>query len=80
MNQLSLIPIDRHVVDLIARRQVASNVRCLAVARANLRAAPSGRLACHWRPDPSTGALLCVWTVRQRAREPASPVPLRRAS
>ena len=80
MNQLSLIPIDRHAVDLAARRRAASNVRRFAVARANLRAAPAGPLVCHWRRDPETGALLCVWTVSQGAREPASPVPLRRAS
>ncbi len=80
MNQLSQIRIDRHVIDLSARRQAASNLRRLATTRANLRAAPAGPLACHWRPDPATGALLCVWTVSRGAREPASPVPLRRAS
>ncbi len=80
MNQLSLNPIDRNVIDLAARRQPASNVRRFAAARANLRAAPAGPLVCHWRRDPATGALRCVWTVSQGAREPASPVPLRRAS
>ncbi len=80
MNQLSVIPIDRHVIDSVARRQAASNVRRLAAARANPRAAPAGPLVCHWRRDPPTGALLCVWAVSQGAREPASPVPLRRAS
>jgi hypothetical protein len=33
MNQLSLIPIDRHAIDLCAGRQAASNVRRLASAR-----------------------------------------------
>jgi len=80
MNQLSVIQNDRHAIDFTAVRPAASNVRRLATARANLRAAPIGLLACHWRRDPETGALLCVWTVSQGAREPASPVPLRRAS
>jgi hypothetical protein len=80
MNQLSLARIDRRVIDLSARRQAASNVRRLAAARADLRAASARPLACHWRLDPATGALLCVWTVSRGAREPASPVPLRRAS
>jgi hypothetical protein len=80
MNQLSLIRVDRHVIDLSARRQAASSVFRLAAARANPRAASASPLVCHWRRDPATGALFCVWTVRQRAREPASPVPLRRAS
>jgi hypothetical protein len=80
MNQLSVIPIDRHVVDLAARRQAASNARRPAAARANLRAIPARALVCHWRRDPRTAALRCVWAVSQGAREPASPVPLRRAS
>ena len=80
MNQLSVIRIDRRVIDLSVRRQTASNVRRLAAARGNLRAASTGPLVRHWRRDPATGALLCVWTVSQGAREPASPVPLRRAS
>ncbi|HYA72598.1 MAG TPA: hypothetical protein VEF36_05535 [Roseiarcus sp.] len=87
MNQLSLNPIDRRVIDLSGRRQAASNVRRFEAARANLRAAPAnlraapaGPLVCHWRRDPATGALHCVWSVSQGAREPASPVPLRRAS
>lgn len=80
MNQLSVIQNDRHAIDFTATRQVALNVRRLATARVNLRAAPAGPLACHWRRDPATGALFCVWTVSQGAREPASPVPLRRAS
>ena len=80
MNQLSLIRVDRRVIDLSARCLAASNGRCLAVALANLRAASAGPLVRHWRRDPATGALLRVWTVSQGAREPASPVPLRRAS
>jgi len=80
MNQLSLNPIDRRVIDLSVRRQAASNVRRFEAARANLRAALAGPLVCHWRRDPATGALHCVWSVSRGAREPASPVPLRRAS
>ncbi|MFZ1963935.1 MAG: hypothetical protein WAU78_10820 [Roseiarcus sp.] len=80
MNQLSLIRIDRRVIDLSARRQAASNGRRLAAARADLRAASAGPLVRRWRRDPATGALLCVWAVSRGAREPASPVPLRRAS
>jgi hypothetical protein len=80
MNQLSVIQIDRRVIDLTARRRVASNVRRFAGARGNLPAAPAAFLACHWRRNPETEALLCVWAVSQGAREPASPVPLRRAS
>ena len=80
MNQLSLIEIDPRVIDLSVRRQAASNGRRLAAARANLRPASAGPLVRHWRRDPATGALLCVWTVSRVAREPASPVPLRRAS
>ena len=80
MNQLSRIQIDRRVIDLTVRRQAASNVRRLAATRANLRAAQASRLVCHWRPDLATGALLSVWTASQGAHEPASPVPLRRAS
>ena len=79
MNQLSLNPIDRDVVDPTVRRLAASNVRQFDAARARLRVAP----VCHWRRDPATGALVCVWTVSprsSRARGPASPVPLRRAS
>jgi hypothetical protein len=64
MNQLSLNPVGRDVVDLAARR------------RRRLSAA----LTCQWRRDASTGALTCVWTARRAARETASPVPLRRAS
>jgi hypothetical protein len=80
MNQLSVIPIDRHVIDLAAGRRAASNLRRLASARAKLRAVPARALVCHWRRDPPAGALVCVWAVSQGAREPASPVPLRRAS
>ncbi len=80
MNQLSVSRIDRRVIDLSARRQAALNVRRFDAARANLRAAPAGPLGCHWRRDPATAALHCVWTVSPGAREPASPVPLRRAS
>jgi hypothetical protein len=80
MNQLSLNPIDRRAIDLAAVRQAASNVRRLASTRANLRATPTRALVCHWRRDPATRALLAVWTVSQGAREPAAPVPLRRAS
>jgi hypothetical protein len=80
MNQLSQIRIDRRVIDLSSRRLAASSLRRPAAARANPRAAPAGPIACQWRRDPATGALLCVWTVCQGAREPASPVPLRRAS
>jgi hypothetical protein len=80
MNQLSVIQNDRHAIDFTAARQVALNVRRLATARANLRAAPAGPLACHWRRDSVTGMLRCVWAVSQGAREPTSPVPLRRAN
>jgi hypothetical protein len=80
VNQLSVNRIDRRVIDFTAAREVASSVRRLATARANLRAAPIGTLVCHWRRDPATGMLRCVWAVSQGAREPASPVPLRRAS
>ncbi len=80
MNQLSLIQIDPRAIDLSARRQAASNGRRLAAARANLRAASTGPMVRHWRRDPPTGTLLCVWTVSHGGREPASPVPLRRAS
>jgi hypothetical protein len=80
MNQLSLNRIDRNVIDLSVRRHAASNARRFAAARADLRAAPAGSLVCHWRRDPATGALHCVWAVSRGAREPASPVPLRRAS
>lgn len=79
MNQLSLNPIDRNVIDLSVRRHAASNVRRFDAARANLRAAPAGSLVCHWRQDPATGTLHCVWIVSRGARAPASPVPLRRA-
>jgi hypothetical protein len=79
MNQLSLIPSDRHAIDLSARRQASSGVRRLATARANLRVGSLRPLACHWRRDAATGALLCVWAVCQGGREPASTVPLRRA-
>jgi hypothetical protein len=64
MNQLSLNPVGRNVVDLAARR----------------RHRRTGALTCQWRRDASTGALTCVWTARRAARETASPVPLRRAS
>jgi hypothetical protein len=64
MNQLSLNPVGRNVVDLAARRPRR----------------PTGTLTCQWRRDASTGALTCVWTARRAARETASPVPLRRAS
>jgi hypothetical protein len=64
MNQLSLNPVGRNVVDLAARR----------------RRRPTGTLACQWRRDASTGALICVWTARRAARDSASPVPLRRVS
>jgi hypothetical protein len=80
MNQLSANQIDRRVIDLGVRRQAASNLRRLAASRVNLRAAAAGPIACRWRRDSETGALLCVWTVSPGAREPASPVPLRRAS
>ncbi len=80
MNQLSLDPIGRDVIDLSAGRRAAANVRRLAAARANRRAAPADALVCHWRRDPANGALLCVWSVSQGAREPASPVPLRRVA
>jgi len=80
MNQLSRIQIDPRVVDLSARRPAASNRRRLAAARADLRAASAGSLVRQWRRDPATGGLLCVWTVSQGGREPAAPVPLRRAS
>ena len=64
MNQLSLNPVDRNVVDLFVRRRRRS----------------TGALTCQWRRDASIGALTCVWTARRAAREAASPVPLRRAS
>ncbi len=80
MNQLSHNPIDRDVVDLSASRRTAPDVRRFVAVRANLRAAPAGPLACRWRRDSVTGALLCVWSVYRGAREPAAPVPLRRAS
>jgi hypothetical protein len=64
MNQLSLDPVGRNVVDLAARR----------------RRNAAGALVCRWRRDASTGALCCFWTVSRGSREPASPVPLRRAS
>jgi len=54
MNQLSLVRIDRHVIDLAARRQATSNVRRLAAARANLRAAPADPLVCRWRREPAS--------------------------
>ena len=80
MNQLSLNPIDRNVIDPAVRRH--SGVERASFrrgARGPARRA-RGPLVCHWRRDPATGALLCVWAVSHGAREPASPVPLRRAS
>ncbi len=79
MNQLSLNPIDRRVVDL-AGREAAASVRRFAATRANRRVAPAGSLVCRWRRDPATRTLVCVWSVSHSAREPAAPVPLRRAS
>jgi hypothetical protein len=80
MNQLSTKPIDRIVIDLSVARAAPANARRPILARAHPRAAPTGRLVCHWRRDPATGALTCVWTVSHGAREPASPVPLRRVA
>jgi hypothetical protein len=64
MNQLSVIPVGRELVDLAARRRRKS----------------ADALFCRWRCDPATGALSCLWTTRRAARETASPVPWRRAS
>jgi hypothetical protein len=80
MNQLSVNRIGRRAIALSVSRPAASNVRRFATARGNLRAAPIGTLVCHWRRDSATRALLAVWTVSQSGREPAAPVPLRRAS
>jgi hypothetical protein len=80
MNQLSRKPIDRTVIDLPIAHPAASNARRLVAAPANPRATPNGPLVCHWRRDPATGTLACVWTVSHGAREPASPVPLRRVA
>jgi hypothetical protein len=80
MNQLSLNPIDRRAIDRSVRRPAASNVVSFAAARANRRAAPIRPLVCQWRRDPATGALHCAWSLAKGAREPALPVPLRRAS
>lgn len=80
MNQLSVNRIDRRVIDLSVSCLAASNGRRFASTRENLRAAPVGTLVCHWRRDPATRALLAVWNVSQGVREPAAPVPLRRAS
>jgi hypothetical protein len=64
MNQLSIDLVGRNGVDLPARR----------------RRNPAAALVCRWRRDASTGALCCFWTVSRGSREPAAPVPLRRAS
>jgi hypothetical protein len=58
----------------------------LTVIRGSLWAAPKARRShddawvCAWIDDPATGAISCVWTTRRAAREPASPIPLRRAA
>ncbi len=74
MNQLSREPIDRVAIEG-AGRQAAPKQRRFAAAGAEPRAAPVRPLACRWRRDPVTGALICAWAVYRGAREPAAPVP-----
>ncbi|HXZ17235.1 MAG TPA: hypothetical protein VEH77_14930 [Roseiarcus sp.] len=64
MNKLSRNRVDHVVVELSARGRGRS----------------TDALVCRWRRDASTGALICAWGRAGLAREPASPVPLRRAS
>jgi hypothetical protein len=74
MNQLSLTAGRRSATDRGVR---ASTLHDFADARARRRAAHKSGPVCHWRRDPTTGALHCVWTaLRGAAHEPASPVPL----
>jgi hypothetical protein len=79
VKELSLNAIDRNVIDLSVSGRKAPGARRIAAARADLRAMPAGGVVCRWRRDPATGALVCVWSASRGGREPAPPVPLRRA-